>query len=78
MKTEKEKTKPQQSCEDVTIAEVKGCQGFEELSDAQAQSIADAIRVYTEIIYNCFVERRLTEEKAKIITLRIEHNQKAA
>lgn len=76
MKTEKEK--PKQSYEDVTIADVKGCKEFEELSDEQAQGIADAIRVYTEVIYNCFAEGRFEDRQAKIVTLHREQTKKAA
>ncbi len=64
--------------QDVTIADVKACKGYEDISDGMAQKIADAIRVYTEIIYNCFKEGRLPEQKAKIISIGKNENKKAA
>lgn len=76
MKTEKEKSTP--SYEDVTIADVKECKAFEKVSDEMAQGIADAIRIYTEVIYNCFVEGKLQNKEAKIVTLHREQIKKAA
>ena len=76
MKTKTEELKS--SYEDVTKADVKGCKGFEEVSDEQAQGIADAIRVYTEVIYNCFAEGRFEEGKPKIVTLHREQTKKVA
>ena len=63
---------------DVTIADVKACKGYEEISDDLAQKIVDAIRVHTEIIYNCFKEERFEEQKAKVISMGANKNQKAA
>lgn len=64
--------------QDVRIEDVKACKGYENISDELAQKIADAIRVYTEIIYNCFKEERFEEQKAKVISLGKEQNKKAA
>jgi hypothetical protein len=64
--------------QDVTAADVQACIGYEEVSDELAQRIADAIRVYTEVIYNCFKEERFEEQKAKVISLNKEKNKKAA
>lgn len=63
---------------DVTIEDVKACKGYENISDELAQKIADAIRVYTEIIYTCFKEERFEEQKVKVISLGKEQNKKAA
>lgn len=76
MKTET--VKPKQAHEDVTISDVLRCAGFEKVSDEQAQCIADAIRVYTEIIYNCFAEGRLAEGKPKVVALYTEQTKKVA
>lgn len=63
---------------DVTAADVKACKGYEDVSDELAQRIADAIRVYTEVIYNCFKEERFEEQKAKVICISKEEIKKAA
>ena len=76
MKEEKSPNKTKYK--DVTIADVKACKGYEEISDDLAQKIVDAIRVYTEIIYNCFKEERFEEQKAKVISMGANKNQKAA
>lgn len=76
MKEEKSSNKTKYK--DVTIADVKACKGYEEISDDLAQKIVDAIRVYTEIIYNCFKEERFEEQKAKVISMGANKNQKAA
>ena len=64
--------------EDVTAEDVKACKGYEDISDELAQKIADAIRVYTEIIYNSFREGRFEEQKAKVISFGKHENKKAA
>jgi hypothetical protein len=63
---------------DITKEEVKACKGYENISDELAQKIADGIRVYTEILYNCFKERRFDELKAKVISISPQENKKAA
>ena len=63
---------------DVTAADVKACKGYEDVSDELAQRIADAIRVYTEVIYNCFKEERFEEQKAKVMSMNKEQIKKAA
>lgn len=63
---------------DVTAADVKAVKGYESLSDELAQKIADAIRIYTEIIYNGFREGKFEEQKAKVISLNRKENKKAA
>lgn len=64
--------------EDVTEADVKACKGYESISDEEAQQIADAIRVYTEIIYNCFKDRKFEGGEAKVISLSSNKNKRAA
>ena len=76
MKTKNQPTKTKY--EDVTAADVKACKGYEDISEELAQKIADAIRVYTEIIYNCFKEERLEEQKAKVISIGKGEKKKAA
>ena len=76
MKSEKRPTKTKYK--DVTAADVKGCKGYEDISEELAQEIADAIRVYTEIVYNCFKEERLEEQKAKVISIGKGEKKKAA
>jgi hypothetical protein len=76
MKEEKSPNKTKYK--DVTLADVKACKGYEAISDDLAQKIVDAIRVYTEIIYNCFKEERFEEQKAKVISMGTNKNQKAA
>ena len=63
---------------DITIGDVKACKGYEEIRDDLAQKIVDAIRVYTEVIYNCFKEEKYEEQKAKVISMGTNKNQKAA
>lgn len=76
MKSEKQPTKTKYM--DVTAADVKACKGYEDISEALAQKIADAIRVYTEIVYNCFKEGKFEEQKAKVISMSKEESKKAA
>lgn len=76
MNHEKQPIKPKYK--DVTAAEVKACKGYESISDELAHKIADAFRVYTEIIYNCFREGKFEEQKAKVISLNNKENKKAA
>jgi len=63
---------------DVTAADVKACKGYESISDELAQKIADAIRIYTEIIYKGFRERKFEEQEVKVISLNSKENKKAA
>lgn len=63
---------------DVTADDVKACKGYETISEEMAQGIADAIRVYTEVIYGCFTERRFAEQKAKVFTIPKQESKKAA
>ena len=76
MNNEKQPIKPKYK--DVTAADVKACKGYENVGDELAQKIADTIRVYTEVIYNCFREGKLEEQKAKVISLNCKENKKAA
>ena len=63
---------------DIRAADIKECEGFESISDELAEKIANAIMVYTEIIYNCFKEERFEEQNAKMVSLRYEERSKAA
>jgi hypothetical protein len=57
---------------DLTIEDVRACEKFKDLSDEQAQQVIDTIRTYTEIIYTCHKQGRLTKQSdtsAKIITI---------
>lgn len=63
---------------EVTAADAKACKGYEDVSDELAQRIADVIRVYTKVIYNCFREERFEEQKAKVISISKEEIKKAA
>ena len=76
MKSEKKLPKPKY--EDVTAPDVKACKGYESISDEEAQQIAEAIRVYTEIIYNCFKDGKFEEGEAKVISLSCQENKRAA
>lgn len=74
MKNQESKT----TYRDLTIEDIKACKEFKDISDELAQQIADAIRIYTEIIYNCYTEGRFEEQKAKVISIKQEANKKAA
>jgi hypothetical protein len=63
--------------EDASIEDLKACAGFENVSDEDGRNILKAIRIYTEIIFNCFSEERLKEE-AKVITMNTAVKCKAA
>ena len=63
---------------DVTIADIKQCDGFESISDELAEKFVDTIKTYTEIIYNCFTEERFEEQNAKMVSLNYEERSKAA
>jgi len=64
---------------DVTAADVKASKGYEGISDELAQGIADAIRVYTEVIYGCFTQSRFDNQSAKVVAFtNQEENKKAA
>ena len=76
MKAEKQPNKTKY--QDVTAVDVKACKGYDDISEDLAQKIADAIRVYSEIVYNCFKEERFEEQKAKVISISKEEKKKAA
>lgn len=66
---------------DLTIEEVRACEKFKDLSDEQAQQVIDTIRTYTEIIYNCYQQGRLTKQSgtpSKIINIAQHETNKAA
>lgn len=63
---------------DITAADIKECEGFEEINDELAEKIANVIKAYTEIIYNCFIEERFKEQNAKMVSLSYEERSKAA
>jgi len=63
---------------DVTIADIKQCDGFESISDELAEKFVKTIKGYTEIIYNCFAEERFEEQKAKIVSLNFKERNNAA
>ena len=78
MKSTQQKDLPDQPIyEDLTYADVKACKDFETISDELAQKIAEAIRVYTEIIYTCFVEGRLAEDNATVSLPKQQYKQAA-
>ena len=70
--------KPKAIYKDLIAKDIKECKGFEGINEELAQKIADAIRVYTEIIYNCFIEERFEEQKAKVILMSKNEKNKAA
>jgi len=70
--------KPKAIYKDLTAKDIKECEGLEEINEDLAQKIADAIRVYTEIIYNCFIEERFEEQRAKVISMSKNERNKAA
>jgi len=70
--------KPKAIHKDLTAKDIKESEGFKEISDELAQKIANAIRVYTEIIYNCFTEERFEEQKAKLVSMNNQEKNKAA
>jgi hypothetical protein len=63
---------------DLTAEDIKEYKEFHNISDELAQKMADAIRIYTEIVYNCFSEQRFEEQKAKLISINKEEKRKAA
>lgn len=66
---------------DLTIEDVKSCEKFKDLSDEQAQQVIDTTRTYTEIIYTCYQQGRLTKQSgtpSKIIQITQHENNKAA
>jgi hypothetical protein len=72
MKTKKQVSETVHS--DITASDIKQCDGFEEINDELAEKIVAAVKVYTEIIYNCFKEERLKEQKGEVISLSYKKN----
>jgi hypothetical protein len=64
--------------EDLTKDDIKAIEEFKDISDELANQIAEAIRVYTEIIYECYLQERFEEQKAKIIQLPTAKSKRAA
>lgn len=54
---------------DLTKEDVKVVEEFRDIPDELAQQIADAIRTYTEIIYQCYFQERFEEQNARVIQL---------
>ena len=64
--------------QDLSIDDIKSCEEFKNISDEIAEQLAEAIRVFTEIIYKCYMENRFEEQKAKVIELKTKEAKKAA
>jgi hypothetical protein len=64
--------------QDLNIEDIKSCEEFKNMSDEIAEQLAEAIRVFTEIIYKCYMENRFEEQKAKVIELKQKEAKKAA
>lgn len=76
MKNRPNSNKP--AFEDLSIEDIKGCEEFKNISDEIAEQLAEAIRIFTEIIYKCYMENRFEEQKAKVIELKPKEAKKAA
>lgn len=66
---------------DLTIEDVRACEKFKDLSDEQVQQVIDTIRTYTEIIYACYQQGRLTKlsnTPSKLINMSSSKTNKAA
>lgn len=44
---------------DITIEEVKACGVFAHFSDEEAQQVVDALRRFTEVVFDCYKRRQL-------------------
>ena len=64
--------------QDLSIEDIKSCEEFKNISNEIAEQLADAIRIFTEIIYKCYMENRFEEQKAKVIELKPKEAKKAA
>jgi hypothetical protein len=73
--------KTQNKYPDLAIEDIKSCDLFQHFTDEQAQQVIDTIRTYTEIIYSCYQEGRLTKKSdnpAKLISIPQQETNKAA
>ena len=63
---------------DLRKEDIKACEEFKDMNDELAEQLAEAIRIFTEIIYNCYVEERFEEQKLKVISMQQKVLNKAA
>jgi hypothetical protein len=66
---------------DLTIEDVRACEKFKDLSEEQAKQVVDTIRTYTEIIYTCYQQGKLSRQSnthTKLTNIKISETNKAA
>lgn len=76
-----EKVKSEGKHSDLTIEDVHACEKFKDLSEDQAKQVIDTIRTYTEIIYTCYQQGKLSRQSnthAKLTNIKISESNKAA
>ena len=76
-----EKVKSEGKFPDLTIEDVRACEKFRDLSEEQAKQVVDTIRTYTEIIYTCYQQGKLSRQSnahANITNIKVSETNKAA
>jgi hypothetical protein len=66
---------------DLTIEDVRACEKFKDLSEEQVKQVIDTIRTYTEIIYTCYQQGKLSRQSnthANLINIKASETNKAA
>lgn len=47
-----------ESCEDLTVEEVKAMDKYKHLSDAEIAKVIETIRIFSEIVYEIYVNKK--------------------
>lgn len=45
-------------CHDITVDEVRECEGFEHFTDEEAQQVVDTLRRFSEIVYHHYLRQQ--------------------
>ena len=53
-----------ESCEDLTVEEVKAMDKYKHLSDAEIAKVIETLRIFSEIVYEIYVN---TKQEQKLI-----------
>ena len=66
---------------DLTVEDVRACEKFKDLSEEQVKQVIETIRTYTEIIYTCYQQGKLSRQSnthTNLINIKASETNKAA
>ena len=55
-----------ESCEDLTVEEVKAMDKYKHLSDAEIAKVIETLRIFSEIVYEIYVNKK---QEQKLISV---------